>query len=103
MSSHRTVALEKPLGEGRWPGLASTREVVPSVRLTAREREVMALIADGMSSQQVADHLFVCKRTIDFHLANIYAKLKVCNRIAACRSAMALGLIPFEPTFAYVS
>ncbi|MFN3691238.1 MAG: LuxR C-terminal-related transcriptional regulator, partial [Fimbriimonadales bacterium] len=45
------------------------------VRLTKREIEVLSLIAQGRSSQEVADALFVSKRTVDFHLANIYEKL----------------------------
>jgi DNA-binding CsgD family transcriptional regulator len=70
------------------------------VRLTKREIEVLSLIAQGRSSQEVADTLFVSKRTVDFHLANIYEKLNVTNRVQAFRRAAQLGLIPFEAFFA---
>ncbi len=70
------------------------------VRLTKREIEVLGLIAQGNSSKEAADALYVSKRTVDFHLANIYDKLQVNNRVQAFRSATRMGLIPFEPVFA---
>lgn len=69
------------------------------VRLTKREIEVLSLIAQGNSSKEAADTLYVSKRTVDFHLANIYDKLQVNNRVQAFRAATRLGLIPFEPNF----
>ena len=71
-----------------------------AIRLTKREIEVLSLIAQGCSSKEAADALYVSKRTVDFHLANIYDKLQVNNRVQAFRAATRLGLIPFEPTFA---
>lgn len=73
-----------------------------AVRLTKREIEVLSLIAQGHSSKEAADNLYVSKRTVDFHLANIYDKLQVNNRVQAFRAATRLGLIPFEPTFGAV-
>lgn len=72
-----------------------------SVRLTKREIEVLSLIAQGHSSKEAADVLYVSKRTVDFHLANIYDKLQVNNRVQAFRAATRLGLIPFEPSFGH--
>ena len=72
-----------------------------AVRLTKREIEVLSLIAQGNSSRETAEALYVSKRTVDFHLANIYDKLQVNNRVQAFRAATRLGLIPFEPTFGY--
>ena len=69
-----------------------------SVRLTRRELEVLTLVIEGKSSKDVADALFVSKRTVDFHLANIYDKLQVSNRVQAFRRATRLGLIPLEAT-----
>jgi len=70
-------------------------------RLTKREIEVLSLIAQGHSSREAADTLYVSKRTVDFHLANIYDKLQVNNRVQAFRAATRMGLIPFEPTFGH--
>ena len=67
-----------------------------SVKLTRREIEVLTLVIEGKSSKEVADQLFVSKRTVDFHLANIYDKLNVTNRVQAFREATRRGLIPFS-------
>lgn len=69
------------------------------VRLTPREIDVLSLIAQGYSSAEASEALFVSKRTVDFHLSNIYDKLNVKNRVQAFRAATRLGLIPFEPSF----
>lgn len=63
------------------------------VSLTRREIEVLTLVVEGKSSREVADALFCSKRTIDFHLARIYDKLQVNNRVQAMRRATILGLV----------
>jgi DNA-binding CsgD family transcriptional regulator len=70
-----------------------------SIKLTKREIEVLTLVIEGRSSKEVADMLYVSKRTVDFHLANIYEKLQVSNRVQAFRRATRLGLIPNEIEF----
>lgn len=72
------------------------RPVEEPIKLTKREIEVLTLVIEGRSSKDVADMLFVSKRTVDFHLANIYDKLNVTNRVQAFRRAARLGLIPYE-------
>lgn len=67
------------------------------VKLTKREAEVLSLIMLGKTSKEVAEALYVSKRTVDFHLANVYHKLNVSNRIQAFHEAMRLGLISAEP------
>lgn len=68
-------------------------------RLTERELEILCLIAQGHSSKDTASLLFVSRRTVDFHLANIYEKLLVTNRVQAILVAGRLGLIRGEPVF----
>jgi LuxR family transcriptional regulator, maltose regulon positive regulatory protein len=51
--------------------------------LTAREVEVLALVADGLSNREVAERLVVSEHTVHRHVANIYAKLGVSSRAAA--------------------
>lgn len=65
-----------------------------AIRLTRRELEILALIVEGHTSKKVADMLFVSKRTVDFHLDNIYNKLQVNNRMQALQRASRLGLLP---------
>ena len=63
------------------PGTGRTNESSRGVRLTPTEVKVLSLIAQGHSSKEAADRLVVSKRTVDFHLANIYDKLQVNNRL----------------------
>lgn len=63
------------------------------VRLTKREIEVLSLVLEGKSSREVAASLYCSKRTVDFHLARIYEKLQVSNRVQAMRRAALLGLV----------
>ena len=67
--------------------------MLAQICLTKRETEVMKAVAEGFSSQEVAEQLMCCKRTIDFHLANAYEKLGAKNRMQAVNRAQKLGLI----------
>lgn len=67
------------------------------VKLSRSEIQVLRLIAMGHDSKTVADLLFVSKRTVDTHLATIFLKLDVSNRLSAIRLAYRYGLLPFEP------
>jgi DNA-binding CsgD family transcriptional regulator len=60
--------------------------------LTAREREVLALLAEGMTNAQLAGALFISERTANRHVSNIFTKLGVHNRSQATRAAVAAGL-----------
>lgn len=66
---------------------------VNPVRLTRRELEILGYVARGQKSQDIADHLCVSKRTVDFHIAGIFKKLDVCNRISALRTASTYGFL----------
>jgi len=62
-------------------------------RLTEREREVLALLADGRTTRQIADALVVGEETIKTHLGHIYQKLGVGDRTAAVAYALRRGLV----------
>jgi DNA-binding CsgD family transcriptional regulator len=51
--------------------------------LTKREQEVLRCFAAGLSSREIANQLFVSKRTVDFHASNAYRKMGVRNRVQA--------------------
>lgn len=91
-----TAVTSRPMNSA----IAATHSDDQAVKLTKREIEVLTLVVQGKSSKEVADELFVSKRTVDFHLANIYDKLHVTNRVQAFRRATRLGLIPYEAQFA---
>lgn len=61
--------------------------------LTVREREVLALLAEGHSNREIASSLYVSLPTVKTHLAHIYAKLGAKNRNEALGRAVALGLL----------
>ncbi|HEY5860487.1 MAG TPA: response regulator transcription factor [Actinomycetota bacterium] len=63
------------------------------VRLTEREREVLRVAAEGLTAREIAVRLGVRERTITTHLARIYGKLGVGNRLAAIRIAARSGLV----------
>jgi DNA-binding NarL/FixJ family response regulator len=64
-----------------------------STTLTAREREVLAQLAQGRQAQEIADHLFIAVPTVKTHLSRIYAKLGATNRSEAIGRAVALGVL----------
>ena len=64
------------------------------IKLTPTEQKVICLKALGDTSEEVADKMVVSKRTIDFHLRNIYQKLGVRKLNAAIGKMRRLGLIP---------
>jgi DNA-binding NarL/FixJ family response regulator len=63
-------------------------------RLTAREREVLQVAAEGLTAREIAERLGVRERTVTTHLARIYQKLGVRTRVAAVRAATQSGLVP---------
>jgi len=63
----------------------------PLHRLTAREREVLALLSDGATDREIAATLVISPRTASIHVGNILAKLDVPNRGAAAALARDLG------------
>lgn len=70
----------------------------PATSLSARETEVLTLVADGLSNQQIAQQLFVSQATIKSHLVHIFAKLDADSRTAAVAVATQRGLIrPSRP------
>jgi DNA-binding NarL/FixJ family response regulator len=72
-------------------GIELRRDI--DLRLTGREREVLAIAAEGLTARQIATRLGVRERTVTTHLARIYGKLGVGNRLAAVRMAARSGLV----------
>jgi predicted ATPase/DNA-binding CsgD family transcriptional regulator len=67
------------------PPLKSSK---PLARLTAREAEVLRLLARGWTDAQIAEHLVISLRTVNRHTTSLYSKLGVSSRAAATRSAL---------------
>jgi DNA-binding CsgD family transcriptional regulator len=86
--------LAEAAGPGPTGPASSTGAAIPPVfaRLSAREREVLAVLAEGLTNNELADRLFISERTANRHLSNIFTKLGVRNRTAAARIAIEAGL-----------
>lgn len=64
--------------------------------LTAREQEVLRLVANGSATKEMAAELGISRRSVDAHLRAIYRKLDATNRVQAVNRARARGLIRLE-------
>jgi len=64
--------------------------------LTAREVEVLILLARGLSNKQVAERLVITPKTAGNHVEHIYAKIGASSRAAAAMFAVQHGLLPEE-------
>jgi DNA-binding CsgD family transcriptional regulator len=64
-----------------------TRPDLPA-GLTEREAEVLSMVAQGLTNTQVAERLFISRRTVEFHLSSVYNKVGVSSRAAATRFAL---------------
>ena len=83
---------EAVLQVGRLARQARERsDVVPSI--TPRELEILALLADGLTTRQIARRLEISPRTVENHVAKLYRKLEVGSRLQAVARAATLGLI----------
>jgi DNA-binding NarL/FixJ family response regulator len=64
-----------------------------SGRLTPREREILGLLADGLTARQIGTRLSISPRTVEGHATGLYRKLDVRSRVQAVARAAAIGLI----------
>jgi DNA-binding NarL/FixJ family response regulator len=65
--------------------------------LTAREIEVLSLVARGASNKEIARQLHISEATVKTHLVHIYGKLGVADRTAAATTALQRGILGLEP------
>jgi DNA-binding NarL/FixJ family response regulator len=101
----RRSRTERPAGHASWATFLLGNPPAPEERpvplalplavriLTPREMQVLHLVAMGETDQGIADRLFVSRRTINSHVANILAKLDVPSRRAAVITAARIGLL----------
>lgn len=106
-TSGELAAAVRAVGEGLWvgaPGLVQglmhsprgrdiSGEESPVESLTAREKEVLQLIAEGLANKQIALRLNISEHTVKFHLSSLYGKLNVASRTEAVKRGLGLGLI----------
>ena len=78
------------------PATASRGGADGPAGLTAREVEVLRLLARGLSNKQIAERLVISPKTVGNHIEHIYTKIGASNRAAASLFAMQHGLLPEE-------
>ena len=86
-----------PTSDGDGPAPSAEPSPGAELGLTARELEVLALVAEGRSNRQVGDALFISAKTASVHVSNILAKLGVASRVEAAAVAHRLGLTGGRP------
>jgi DNA-binding NarL/FixJ family response regulator len=72
---------------------AGRGETTPEDPLTPRELEVVKLIAEGLTGEEIAEQLVISKKTVDRHRANVLEKLGMRNRVELTRYAIRRGLV----------
>jgi len=87
----RTLTLDEAVREFESAKIIETAKTAAG-HLTAREIEVLRLVADGLTDPQIAERLVLSIRTVNAHLRSIYNKLDVNTRTAAAKWAMENGL-----------
>jgi len=73
--------------------ISGQRRSLFDIPLTKREKEILKLIADGNSNQEVADKLFISLRTVETHRFNLTQKLDVKNAAGLVKEAIKRGLV----------
>jgi LuxR family maltose regulon positive regulatory protein len=91
---HAPAAFPVEVPDETQPVASSASESELLEPLSERELEVLALIGEGLSNQEVGTKLFISLHTVKAHTRNIYAKLGAHNRTEAVARARALGLLP---------
>jgi len=89
-----TVVVEKEVYVSRNENFVQDTLLVSQLELSKRELEILSLLAQGHSNQEIAVKLFVSLSTVKTHIQNLFEKLDVKRRIQAVEKAKRLSLIP---------
>ncbi len=94
----RTIAKGESWLSQRIAGRLARKAIAPvsaaeAEPLTPREREVLRLLALGLSNDEIAERLFITKRTVQNHVSNVYGKLDLDSRAEAVLYAIRQGIV----------
>jgi len=87
-----TIVIEKPVLADA--AFTLNEAELRQLRISSRELEVLQLMAEGLSNQEIAEKLFVSLNTVKTHSANLFVKMEVERRTQAVEKAKRLRLIP---------
>ena len=90
----KTVLVEKQVYVNRNEDFVLDTAMVSQLGLSKRELEILGLLAEGHSNQEIAEKIFLSLSTVKTHLQNIFEKLDVKRRLQAVEKARGLNLIP---------
>lgn len=90
----KTVVIEKEVFVTRQGDFVMNMATATELALSRRELEILGLLAQGHSNQEIASELFVSVSTVKTHLQNMFEKLDVKRRAQAVEKARRLGLVP---------
>ena len=90
---HRPVGRPRPVDAGRAPGPQDPSTATVATSLSQREAEVLQMFADGCSTIEVGERLYISAKTVKNHLASIYEKLDARDRTQAVLTAVRMGII----------
>jgi DNA-binding CsgD family transcriptional regulator/tetratricopeptide (TPR) repeat protein len=80
------------------PPAAAEDDPASALGLTAREREVLGLLAEGLTNREIGARLFISEKTASVHVSRILAKLDVRSRVEAATAAHRLGIRAEQPS-----
>lgn len=89
-----TVIVEKPVPVSTAAAFSLNTGELDRLGLSSRELEVLQLMADGLSNQEIAGRLFVSLNTVKTHASRVFEKLDVKRRTQAVEKAKRLSIIP---------
>lgn len=92
LDSHTTAAVMRQFAAPEDGGAAAVSRSRSRVPLSAREREIVALVAQGYRNREMAEKLFISEQTVKNHLHNIFDKLGVSDRLELALYAIHKGL-----------
>ncbi len=89
-----TVVVEKEVYVARNENFVLDTSLVSQLELSKRELEILSLLSQGHSNQEIATNLFISLSTVKTHIQNLFEKLDVKRRTQAVEKAKRLNLIP---------
>lgn len=90
----KTVVIEKEVYLNSNEAFVQNKSLISKLQISNRELEILTLLAQGNSNQEIADQLYVSVSTVKSHVQNLYDKLEVKRRTQAIEKARRQHLIP---------
>lgn len=89
----RRIIAELQAPASNTPHAAATAVDAEEAKLTARESQILSLVAEGLANREIAEKIFLSRYTVECHIKHIYRKLAVSSRVRAVKEARARGIL----------